>query len=362
VDAGALDKATQDWLDSQRDREEEGDMQTPEDWQSALQGYDQDMQWLENLRNAKMEKFKQQLAPPPDPEYKFAEKNSFASNKSAFEEGVRLFNRGELKKSILAFEAAVTQNPEHAEAWRYLGQAQAENEEEANAIAALLKCISVDPYNLPALMMLGVSYTNDLEEAQALKYLRTWLENHPDYSGVVTEEAKVVVDEDHASLDGSALHDQVTKFFLDALKINSKDADLHTVLGVLYHISSDFDKAIESFKAALKLRPDDAQLWNKLGATQANSSRSAEAVHAYRRALQLRPGYVRVLANLAISFANQGQHENAARTYLATLKQNPEANHVWSYLRISLSHLGRDDLVELTQQRNVELFRPHYDF
>ena len=54
------------------------------------------------------------------------------------------------------------------EAWRYLGQAQAENEGETQAIAALLKAVSIDPYNLEALMMLGVSYTNDLEEVRGL--------------------------------------------------------------------------------------------------------------------------------------------------------------------------------------------------
>ena len=68
------------------------------------------------------------------------------------------------------------------------------------------------------------------------------------------------------------------------------------------------------------------------------------------------------MANLAISFANQGLHEDAARTYLATLEQNPNASHIWSYLRISLSHLGRDELVALTKQRNVSVFRQHFDF
>ncbi len=34
------------------------------------------------------------------------------------------------------------------------------------AIAALLKAVHHDPYNLKALMMLGVSYTNDLEEVR----------------------------------------------------------------------------------------------------------------------------------------------------------------------------------------------------
>jgi len=174
------------------------------------------------------------------------------------------------------------------------------------------------------------------------------------------------------------------------------------VLGVLYHISSDFDKSIASFRDATRLRPDDAALWNKLGATQANSSRSADAVQAYQRALQLRPGYVRAQANLAIAYANQGLHQDAVRAYLTTLSHNPAASHVWSYLRISLAHMQREDLVELShvsgthawaavtstwrlatrgslslsadpvlfvwpsfafeQQTNVELFRPFFQF
>ena len=162
--------------------------------------------------------------------------------------------------------------------------------------------------------------------------------------------------------DDNNLHDDVTQMFLNALTLRPDDADLHTVLGVLYHISSDFDKAIESFKTAVKIRPDDAALWNKLGATQANSSRSSDAVFAYKRALQLRPAYVRTLANLAISYANQGMHEDAVRTYLTTLTHNPDANHVWSYLRISLSHLQRDDLVELSHKKDAQLFRPFFQF
>jgi peroxin-5 len=136
----------------------------------------------------------------------------------------RLMKTGDLKQAILCFEAAVQRAPDNAEAWRFLvrvrasrsagrarnrrtpcvqGQAHAENENEPQAIAALLRAVQVDPYNLEvrlriharlcrqryrarrlcvqALMMLGVSYTNDLEEARALNYLKTWLLNNPDY-------------------------------------------------------------------------------------------------------------------------------------------------------------------------------------
>jgi peroxin-5 len=321
-------------------------------------------QWQDQLSNARAEAA-QAMQPPADPEYAFAAENKFLEAKDPFGEGVALFNAGRLKEAIAAFEAAVQKDTNHAEAWRYLGQANAENEAEAGAIAALLKCIELDPYNLDALLMLGVSYTNDLEEARALKYLKTWLLNNPDYQAEMNANDVNEYEELYANNTVGVdvnLHQQVTNMFLRAVTINPRDADLHVVLGVLYHITNDWPKAIGAFQNAVKLRPDDPQLWNKLGATQANSSRSVDAMHAYKRALEIRPTFVRALANLAISFANQGLHDQAVRTYLATLERNPNANHIWQYLRLSLSHLGRDDLTALVSQRNVDVFREHYDF
>jgi peroxin-5 len=341
-----------------------------------------DFDWQSALNRARED----QVELAKDPEYNFAPakaaENPYASSANPYEEGVALFKAGQLVQAIAAFEAAVQRDAEHADAWSYLGECQAHNEEEHNAIAAFLKAVSIDPYNLKALLQLGISYTNDLEESRALNYLKTWLTNNPDYQSAAIVQQKQQMDQYAAMYGGGDassgglmsanghphfsydrdLHDDVTSMFLAALSQRPDDPDLHTVLGVLYHISSDFDKAIASFKAAVALKPDDATLWNKLGATQANSSRSADAVHAYKRALQLRPTYVRTLANLAISYANQGLHDEAVRTYLTTLSHNPQASHVWSYLRISLAHMQRDDLVELSHKKDAQLFRPFFNF
>lgn len=75
---------------------------------------------------------------------------------------------------------------------------------------------------------------------------------------------------------------QVESLFLEAAQLSPEDSNIHTVLGVLYNLSRNFDKAISSFEKALQLKPRDYSLWNKLGATQANSSRSAEAIYAYQ--------------------------------------------------------------------------------
>jgi Flp pilus assembly protein TadD len=83
----------------------------------------------------------------------------------------------------------------------------------------------------------------------------------------------------------SYISHQVVRFFNEAAQMSPEDADVHIVLGVLYNLSREYDKAIASFKTALQLKPQDYSLWNKLGATQANSVQSADAILAYRQVI-----------------------------------------------------------------------------
>ena len=128
------------------------------------------------------------------------------------------------------------------------------------------------------------------------------------------------------------MYKQIARLFTEASQMNPEDADVHIVLGVLFNLSREFDRAITSFQTALQLKPNDYSLWNKLGATQANSVQSADAISAYQQvnssmhrtqsslclllfnfrvlflywqALDLKPNYVRAWANMGISYANQ---------------------------------------------------------
>ncbi|ETO35826.1 hypothetical protein RFI_01236 [Reticulomyxa filosa] len=211
-----------------------------------------------------------------------------------------------------------------------------------------------DPYDLDALLALGVSFTNQIAFATALKYLREWIVSHPEYSSLAQQ-----------TKQSMHLHQeckQVVELFENATKINPDDPDLHSVLGVLFNITSEYDLAELHFKKALQQRPNDPTLWNKLGATQANGQKCHLAVSAYSKALQLKPNYVRALSNLGISFANQKMHREACQSYLASLRLNPHAESIWDYLTMSLLYLGREDLMLLTQQRDVSQFEKHFDF
>ncbi|KAL4280556.1 hypothetical protein GQ457_03G022440 [Hibiscus cannabinus] len=281
--------------------------------------------------------------------YVFSDMNPYVGHPNPLKEGQELFRKGLLSEAVLALEAEVMKNPENAEGWRLLGITHAENDDDQQAIAAMMRAQEADPTNLEVLLALGVSHTNELEQGAALKYLYGWLRHHPKYGTLAPPE-----------LADSLYYADVARLFNEAAQMSPEDADVHIVLGVLYNLSREYDKAIASFQTALKLKPNDYSLWNKLGATQANSVQSADAILAYQQALDLKPNYVRAWANMGISYANQGMYEESIRYYVRALAMNPKADNAWQYLRISLSCVSRNDMVEACDSRNLEVLQKEF--
>uniref|UniRef100_A0A673KG74 PEX5-related protein-like n=2 Tax=Sinocyclocheilus rhinocerous TaxID=307959 RepID=A0A673KG74_9TELE len=166
----------------------------------------------------------------------------------------------------------------------------------------------------------------------------------------------------------SPLLPEVKELYLEAAQHNSDtiDPDLQTGLGVLYNLSSEFNKAVEAFNAALSVRPEDYLLWNRLGATLANGDRSEEAVEAYTRALELQPGFIRSRYNLGISCINMGAHREAASNFLTALSlqrksRSRQLSHqvmsgsIWAALRIALSMLDQPELFQAANIGDLDL-------
>lgn len=322
----------------------------PEDTEAWLQQYAAQMNTMAPLE------------PPPAPVYQMFEQNQFAGSVVPLSEGIQAFKRGELKQAIEMLETIVAagESPDSAEAWRWIGMAQAELDDDRQAIAALLKAVEVDQGNLDALLELGVSCTNELDQTQALCFLETWIEAHPIYGQVIG-----TVGPASEAVGTIAMTERVIQLFKNASELGQNDADPFMALGVLCNLSRDYDEAANWFKKALQLKPSSHSLWNKLGATQANGSRSRDALHAYNQALALKPTYVRAWINTGISYSNQSQYHDACCYFLKGLSLSPGSDHVWSYVRMAFTCMDRQDLTEKlnsSDKPHPDMFRDDFKF
>ncbi|XP_071050066.1 peroxisomal targeting signal 1 receptor isoform X2 [Onthophagus taurus] len=303
----------------------------------------------------------------PYKEYKFSDENPLADIENPLERGKEMLEKGDLPSAVLCFEAAVKKEPENGEAWLLLGTTQAENEQDPKAIAALKQCLAVDPTNLPALMSLAVSYTNESYYNQACQSLVTWLKENPKYRDLVAPDFSI--SGQVTSLLNPNHHKIVQDLYIKAAQRNPTNVDYEVQcgLGVLFNLSGEYEKAADCFKAALNVKPDDARLWNRLGATLANGSMPEQAVDAYHRALALVPGFIRARYNVGITCINLSAYKEAAEHFLIALNQQARGKDVtnsgektqmsetiWSTLRMCVALMNRLDLKPLVDQRNLK--------
>lgn len=222
----------------------------------------------------------------PYKEYKFDESNPMVDIENALEKGKIFLQNGDIPSASLCFEVAVKQEPENSEAWQFLGTTQAENEKDPNAIAALKKSLELNPNNQKVLMALAISYTNESYQNQALKMLNQWIKINPKYShlvdGAESEEAAGVEELASSRIRGMEL-ELTQELFLKAVQQNASsaasgvfDVDVQEALGVLFNLSSEYDKAVDCFQAAVQMAPENAKLWNRLGASYANGNKPTE--------------------------------------------------------------------------------------
>lgn len=306
-------------------------------------------------------------------EYQFDDENAMADIENALEKGRMFLAQGDIPSAVLCFESAVKQDPQNAEIWELLGTSQAENEKDPNAIAALKKSLELQPENAKVLMALAVSYTNESHQSHALQMLLAWLRCNPNYQHVIPPELMPAADSGAMAssiIRGPKLK-EVQDLFLKIVQQNHPniDADIQEALGVLFNLSSEFDKAVDCFQAALYVRPDSAKIWNRLGASLANGNRSVEAVNAYQRALEIQPGFIRARYNVGIICINLKAYNEAVEHFLTALNHqassmsrsglnrteptNQMSETIWSTLRMAISLMGRLDMHSALDDRDL---------
>lgn len=276
------EEVTEDWAksfeESKKAEEEFNEQYNKEFWNKLAD------EWKKLSEDSTGHPWLNELSDYYDPfkEYTYIKENPMMNIENALEKGKTFLKDGDIPSAVLCFEAAVQQESENAEAWELLGMSQAENEKDPNAIVALKKALELNSSNLKVLMALAISYTNESYQNQALKMLNQWMRVNPKYTNLynsVRGENAGVEELASSRIRGMEL-ENTQELFLRAVQLNAEsnefDVDVQEALGVLFNLSSEYDKAVDCFQTAVQMSPENAKLWNRLGASFANGNRPTE--------------------------------------------------------------------------------------
>lgn len=260
----------------------------------------------------------------------------------AFAEAKRLFAEGKITEAIVMGEAAVKKDLANADCWLFLGECNAENENEGQAIVAYNECLKIDSKNLKALQNLAISLTNNGSIAEASEILLNWI--------------KIAYPEE-------SLGSETIESAIESCGKHPDDSNLALTLGMRFYHRNQYEEALKCFRAAISASPGEYVLWNTIGATLANSGKNEEAVQAYREAIIARPSFVRARNNLAIGCIQIGCYEQALEQLSKALSIQFSLQDVahtsdmlWETIRRCAVQMQCDRALDACNRKDVSFF------
>lgn len=113
--------------------------------------------------------------------------------------------------------------------------------------------------------------------------------------------------------------------FRKMLAIDSRIAEIHFNLGVLYNQINAIQDAIASYRKALQLKPNFTVAHFNLGILLQGQGLLPEAAHHYQQAVALEPGFFEAFGNLGTTLQQQGLLKAAEQCYRNALALHPDA-------------------------------------
>jgi serine/threonine protein kinase/tetratricopeptide (TPR) repeat protein len=206
------------------------------------------------------------------------------------------------------------------EPWRLLGRTYMGAGRQAEAIDAVRKAATVNPYSLVNQNAIGEAY---LQFGQ---------------------------------------HDKALAAFRHVTELDPDNYLAHQNIGVIYFYQAKYDEAIVEFEKAIQLQPG-ADLYSNLGVASLYLKRYPDAITALEKSTRMHPNDEAVVGNLADGYRWSGQRERAKGTYdkaislaIASLKVNPSDADVLGDLSTYYAKTGQTALADyyIRQARSID--------
>jgi adenylate cyclase len=129
-----------------------------------------------------------------------------------------------------------------------------------------------------------------------------------------------------------------------AISLDDSDATAYSVLGAIYVMKRQYDRAIAECERAVSLDPNSAENFIRLGYVLNWAGRAEEAIPYIQNAMRLNPlPPANYFVHLAVSYRESGQYEKAIEASKKALQREPNSQFPYMTLAISYIRLGREE-------------------
>src|SRR5437016_11950533 len=267
------------------------------------------------------------------------------------EEQVAVYGRSDLaNKAIEEYRQAIDADPTSEYLTAGLAELYAKTGRIRDAVLEAQDIIKRDPNNLEAHKLLGRIYLRSMGDIQAgsqgggQNVLKLAIEQYEQIVKLDTDPANLV--DDHLLLGRLyRLNNDLQKAeneFKTAVKLQPDSEEAVTTLAYLYNEEGDSARAIQ----ALNSIPDpqrSAKLYSALGYTYEQQKEYKNAIAAYRHAIELDRDNLDAIRGLAQNLMNDGQMDAALDQYKIIADANPDDAQTYVHMAEIYRKDGRFD-------------------
>ncbi len=188
------------------------------------------------------------------------------------------------------------------------------------ALTALNKALSINPYAFEARTNLGIVYSSKGLIEEAIDEYQKALKINPDYGPAHTNLGNIY--------GRTGRSDEALAEFQKAIDCNPDNAEAHYNLGIIYRSKGMFSEAIDEFKKALGVNPTIAEAHYNLGVAYMRTGRLDEAISAYRKASEINPSYTNAYYNLGSVYGQKGMFDEAITAFTKALTFDPTSANI----------------------------------
>ncbi|MDA9989519.1 tetratricopeptide repeat protein [Paracoccaceae bacterium] len=145
----------------------------------------------------------------------------------------------------------------------------------------------------------------------------------------------------------------------EMIKLLSKNEKLFATMAFCHQRMGHHEAAIEAYYKALAIKPDYAEAYNNIGISLKELSRLDESVKAYNKALAIKPDYAEAYNNMGTTLKEQEKLEEAKEAYNKALTIKPDSAEIYKNIGNILKEQGNLEDAITVFKKATEL-NPYY--